>query len=211
LRSLLKRWRVAVLASLVLAAGAASAAAQEATTPKELKPYTSCRFSDDLQILRVDPLAPGVTARTVDTLDGSKQIDLDAGVQIIFGYFFGDSYANVKAEKLPDSKYSDLRKDLLANLQYALAHSPGTSMNKALPENLHKFEAYGEDRDKLEGGVLGMYLLFDNDTHVVATIYLLNQEASLRKFQTIEEYSHLRDRFLEKYTGCIRENQALYR
>jgi len=187
------------------------AAAQSGTIPKELKPYTSCHFPDELGVVRVDPLAPGVTARTVGTAEGAKQIDMEAGLRIMLSYPFTDFYANVKAEKLPDGKYSTLKNDLLANLRHVQATSPGTAMNTALPANLHKFEVYGEDRDKLEGGVLGMYLFFDNDAHIAATIYLLNQETYQRKFQTIEEYRRLRDQFLENYTGCIRENQALYR
>ena len=189
----------------------ATAAGQLADIPKELKPYTSCHFPDDLQIVRVDPLAAGVTARTVDTADGPKQIDMDAGIRVMFSYLFADFYANVKAEQLPGAKYSHLKKDLLANLNYTQAHTQGTTMNSSLPQNLHKFEVYGEDRDKLEGGVLGMYLLFDNESRVVTTIYLLNQESYQRKFQSIEEYRRLRDQFLETYTGCIRDNQALYR
>jgi hypothetical protein len=63
------------------------------------------------------------------------------------------------------------------------------------------------DREKLEGGVLGIYLFFDNSAHVVTNIYLLNQEPQNRKFQTIEEYRQLRDRFLVSYSACIRKNQ----
>jgi len=61
----------------------------------------------------------------------------------------------------------------------------------------------------LEGGVLGLYLAFDDKTHIATTIYLLNQEAYARKFQTIEQYQQLRDTFLKTYLACIRMNQQL--
>jgi hypothetical protein len=80
-----------------------------------------------------------------------------------------------------------------------------------LPVGLHGFEAHGNDRQKLEGNVVGMYLLFDDKTHVATTVYFLNQQSWQRKFQTMDEYGRLRDNFLRNYTGCVRENQALER
>lgn len=186
-------------------------AAQDLNLPKPLAAYTSCHFADDLQIVQIDPLAQGVKARTVETAQGSRQIDMNAGIRIMFAYPFNGFYANVKVELLPTSEYPDLKKALDANFDYILAQSPGSSFNGSLPPSLHGFDVRGEDRAKLEGGVLGMYLLFDDKTDVVTTVYLLNQEPLQRKFQSIEEYKHLRDQFLQTYTGCIRENQALRR
>jgi hypothetical protein len=196
---------------LFVAFGLQSSRGQSNDPPKPLVPYTSCHFPDELEIVKTDPLAPGVTERTVETADGSRQIDMDAGIRVMFAYPFTDFYANVKVELLPAKTYPQLKKDLLANFAYTQAHSPGSAINLTLPADLHKFEVHGDDRGKLEGGVLGLYLLFDDATHVVTTIYFLNQEGLQRKFQTIEEYRRLRDQFLTSFTGCIRENQALAR
>jgi len=121
----------------------------------------------------------------------------------MFAYPGTDFYANVKAELLPAANYSQLKQYLLDNFQY-LAH--GNTVNTGLHSPLNGLEIHGLDREKLEGGVLGIYLLFDDSTHVVTTIYLLNQEPQARKFQTIEEYRMLRDRFLVTYAGCIEHN-----
>lgn len=169
-----------------------------------LVPYVSCQFSDGLQIVETDPLAPGITSREVDTDSGSRRIDMKAGVRVMFAYPDTDFYANVKAELLPAANYPQLKQFLLDNFQY-LAH--GNIVNSSLHSPLNGFEAHGLDREKLEGGVLGIYLLFDNSAHVVTTIYLLNQEPQSRKFQTIEEYRQLRDRFLVSYSACVRKNQ----
>jgi len=59
------------------------------------------------------------------------------------------------------------------------------------------------DGSKLEGGSLGIYLIFDDKKQVVTTIYFLNQEPQERKFQTLDEYRRLRDRFLSRYGSCI--------
>jgi hypothetical protein len=178
---------------------------QAQSTPGDtaLTPYTSCQFSDGLQIVHINPLAPGVTSRTVETDTGPRQIDMQAGRRIMFAYPGTDFYANVKAELLPAANYSQFKQSLLDNFQY-LAH--GNAVNIALHSPMNGFEIHGLDREKLEGGVLGIYLLFDDSAHVVTTIYLLNQEPQARKFQTIEEYRKLRDRFIDTYAGCIEHN-----
>jgi len=169
-----------------------------------LTPYTSCQFSDGLQIVDITPLAPGIASREVDTDSGPRQIDLEAGLRVMFAYPETDFYANVKAESLPAANYAQLKQSLLDNFNF-LAHE--NTVNTALHSPLNGFEVHGLDRNKLEGGVLGIYLLFDDPARVVTTIYLLNQEPQARKFQTLDEYRTLRDRFLASYTGCIRANQ----
>jgi hypothetical protein len=122
----------------------------------------------------------------------------------MFAYPNTDFYANVKAELLPEANYPQLKQFLLDNFLY-LSH--GNIVNTTLHTPLNGFEIHGMDREKLEGGVLGIYLLFDEHAHVVTTIYLLNQEPQYRKFQNINEYHSLREQFLNSYTACIRNNQ----
>ncbi len=150
------------------------------------------------------PLAPGITSREVDTDSGPRQIDLEAGMRVMFAYPETDFFANVKAESLPAANYPRLKRYLLDDFRH-LAN--GNKVNTAMHFPLNGFEIHGLDREKLEGSVLGIYLLFDDPAHVVTTIYLLNQEPKDRKFQTIAEYAALRDRFLASYTACIRANQ----
>jgi hypothetical protein len=170
---------------------------------ESLKAYADCTFSDGLMVVRTDPLPREVTSRSVETDDGFRRIDLEAGMRIMFAYPLTDFYANVKAERLPADRFEPLKKDLLANFEH-LAHT--STINTSLRSPLHGFEAYGLDREKLEGGVLGIYLLFRNPDHTVTTIYLLNQEPTSRKFQTMDEYRALRDRFLDSYSACIENN-----
>jgi hypothetical protein len=126
-------------------------------------------------------------------------------MRVMFAYPNTDFYANVKAEAIPAAKYAEDKRYLLDNLQH-LAH--GITVNTALNSPLNGFEVHGIDRDKLEGGVLGIYLFFDDARHAVTTIYLLNQQPEARKFKTIEEYRTLRDQFLAGYTHCIQSNMA---
>jgi len=182
-----------------------------APVPKALVPYASCVFPDGLRIVGTDPLAPGVQARTVQTETGVHTIDMVAGERVMFAYPMTDFFANVKAELLPPDRYAAEKQTLLENLHFLESERGGPSPAEALPVGLHGFEVHGNDRRRLEGNVLGMYLLFDDRAHVATTIDFLNQHAWARKFQTMDEYGRLRDQFLRVYTGCVRQNQALQR
>ena len=92
---------------------------------------------------------------------------------------------------------------MIENFDYVLASGDGNNRNYGLKPTLNGQDVRGLDRDKLEGGVLGLYLLINDTSRTVTTIYFLNQEPKDRSFQTIEEYRSMRDRFLETYTGCI--------
>ncbi len=192
-------------------AQSANPARQSAAVPRALVAYTSCEFHDGLRVVGIDPLTPGVKSRSVQTATGMQSIDLVAGERVMFAYPMTDFFANVKAELLPADEYAALKQTLLANLKFLESQKGGPSPAEALPAGLHGFEVHGDDRRKLEGDVLGMYLLFDDSAHVATTIYFLNQHAWERKFQTMDAYGRLRDNFLRVYTGCVRQNQALER
>lgn len=169
-----------------------------------LAPYSSCQFQDGLRVVRVDPLRPDVTSRSVETDSGPRQIDMQAGLRILFAYPNTDYYANVMAELLPTANYPQLKQFLLDEFQH-LSH--GNIVNVTLRSPINGFEVHGQDMKNLKGGPLGFYLLFDDSANAVTTIYLLNQRPKRREFQSMEEYSDLRDRFLNSYTACIRTNQ----
>jgi hypothetical protein len=196
------------MARITMCAGAMAfcvgiAIAHAQTPDPALLPYATCQFQDGLEIVNRGVLPPSVSSRPVETDSGTRQIDLQAGIRIMFAYPNTDFYANTKVELLPPANYPKLKRDLLDNFQH-VAH--GNTVNSTLQSPMNGFEAHGLDREKLEGGVLGVYLFFDDASHVVTTIYLLNQEPEKRKFKSIEEYRTLRDRFLTAYTGCIKTN-----
>lgn len=121
----------------------------------------------------------------------------------MFAYPGEEFYANVKVELLPEVRYAESREALVSEFEHTLASGDSTR-NYALKPSLNGFAAQGLDRSKREGGVLGIYLLFDNPTRTVTTIYFLNQEPP-KRFKTMTEYASVRDRFLDEYTTCIRK------
>jgi hypothetical protein len=145
----------------------------------------------------------GAKTRMVQTTKGQLPIRMIDGRRVMFAYPGEDFYANVKVEILPAESWGDERVALSDNFDFLLA-SGDDSRNYRLSPQLNGFAIQGQDRTKREGGVLGFYLLFENATHTVITIYFLNQEPPLR-FKTMEEYAVLRDKFLNNYTTCIRK------
>jgi hypothetical protein len=164
--------------------------------------FTGCKFSDGLSVVETSPLASGIHERTVETLKGPRQVPMIEGRRVMFAYPDKDFYANVKVEILPEKNYSDTRQSLIDNFDYILASSNDLTRNYELKPMMNGFDVRGFDRDKLEGGVLGIYLLLDDTSRMVTTIYFLNQEPKDRSFQTIGEYRTMRDRFLVTYTIC---------
>ena len=207
-------WVIAVAVAAAGWAGAVAAqtaAGSAAPIPKALVPYTTCVFPDGLRVVDVTPLATGVASRPVQTASGTQSIEMEAGEQVTFGYPLTDLFANAKVELLPADRYPEMKRILLANLALLESERNGPTAARALPTGLHGFDVHGNDLRKLEGSMLGMYVLFDDKTHVATTVYFLNQQAWQRKFQTMDQYARLRDSFLKAYTGCVRENQALAR
>src|SRR5579862_8122284 len=147
-----KWWFTGVVVLLLgLASSQEWASAQETSL---LKPYTSCHFSDGLQIVKIDPLAPGITERAVDTADGVRHISMNAGLRVMFAYPTSDFYANVKVEALPEDRYPELKKWLIENYNYILSTSKDSRPNSGLNSLTEGFDIRGNDRTKLEGGVL---------------------------------------------------------
>jgi hypothetical protein len=203
-------WLVAV--GMMGCAGVkAQDAVPSAPIPKAIRPYTSCSFPDGLRVVSANPLVEGVSSRPVQTAAGTQEIELEAGERVMFQYPLTDFFADAKVELLPVAQYPQLKQTLLDNLHFLEMERGGPTPARALPVGLHGFEVHGNDRQKLEGNVVGMYLLFDDKAHVSTTVYFLNQQSWQRKFQTMDEYGRLRDNFLRNYTGCVRENQALER
>ncbi len=170
-----------------------------------IQPYTSCRFDDGLSIVQLDALPTTPMVRTIQTPSGEKQVTMVEGERIMFAYPSEDFYANVKAEQLDPKDYTREKADLVAELT-SLASDGKAHVEPSLAP-IHRFEVHGLNRSKLEGGVLGTYVLFDDKQSVVTTIYLLNGEPEQRRFQTLPEYAEVRDHFLSQYTACVRVNE----
>jgi hypothetical protein len=181
-----------------------------AQTPTTFRAYSGCTFDDGLIVGEISVLPAGIRGRTVETLTGPRQVDILGGEHISFSYPGTDFFATVKIEHLPPSSFLQGKKDLISNFDHIIARGDDSKRNMTyvLRPRLNGFEIYGLDRVRLEGAILGIYLLFDNRTQIVTTVYFVNADPDKRKFSTLDQYAQLRDHFLDAYTGCIHAPHA---
>jgi hypothetical protein len=172
---------------------------------KEMKAYESCSFPDGLQVAEVSSMPSAVKDRPVQSHGKAGTVPLLAGRRVLFVYPDSDPYASVKVELLPDAGFAANRKLLLDDFDDIVASDKHVAKNTARKSPMSGFGVVGLDRDELKGSTLGIYLLIDDHTHVVATVYLLNPQKV--KIKSLEEYAHLRDTFLYNYTRCVRNNE----
>ncbi len=204
-----KSFRVFVLMMLICGLLIQSkAAAQSPNQPDTLKPYTSCQFEDELKIVQVDQLPRGVKSRTVETLSGEKKVSLAAGYRVMVAYPRTDFFANIKAEKSNPNDYAKDKEAVIENLKWAIAKSKEMESQEPIKVSYNGFEGYALNRKSLIGGTLGITVLFSDTEHTILTIYFLNQNPKKRKFETIEDWRALRDKFLNRYTSCLKDNPA---
>lgn len=192
-----------VLALLVL-----SAVPAKHVAPRPIIGYQGCHWAGGPNVVELTPLPRKNRIRSAKTRNGLRQIKMVDGIRIAYAYPATDFFANVKVEELPASTYSEEKQDLLDELSYILGSSDESVRNYDLKPTLAGFQLTGIDRVKLEGGVLGIYLFFDDATHVATTIYFLNADPERRKFDTLAAYTELREQFLQEFTRCARAHTA---
>ena len=169
----------------------------------DLKPYTQCKLGNEFQIFRVD--GPAVDfAWSTPTKNGDVKIKVDMGYRVLINYMEAELFGNLKVERLPKDTYGKEKADILSSLAYFAAEPSNDGQVRSEIKN--GVTLYGINRKKLEGGVLSIYNLFQDDAQIVVTMYLLNDYPETRKFGTIDQYAVVRDKFLNAYTACVAQN-----
>lgn len=175
-----------------------------------LKPYTSCKVTGDLKIKEITRRTAGDSHREVITDKGKEKVSVIDGYRVMFAfpdltYYF----ANVKIEQSAADSYEQDKQILINQLKHFTTTKDTTAIVFTDKILLNGFDHYGIDRDKVDvGGQMGTHVLFDDQNHLVVTIYFLNQSKAVfgnnRRFETIKQYRDLRDDFLNSYSQCLR-------
>ena len=195
--------------SLTVPSTSAAASASRTAAPKsfpELKAYESCSFPDGLQITNIAPMPDDVKDRPVQSHGKAGTVPLLAGRRVDFAYPGADTYASAKIEVLPEANFAANRKLLLDDFDDIIASDKNVARNTTRKSPFNAFSITGLDRNKVDGKTLGIYLLIDEHTHVVTTVYLLNPTKA--PIKSTADYARMRDTFLFNYTKCVRNNQS---
>lgn len=193
---------------LATAPTSAATSAARTTAPRslpELKAYESCAFPDGLQISNIVPMPEDVKERPVQSHGKTGSVPLIGGRRVDFSYPGSDPYASAKIEVLPEANFVANRKLLMDDFDDIIASDKNVTRNAARKSPFNAFGIVGLDRNKVDGKTLGIYMLIDDHTHVVTTVYLLNPAKA--PIKTAADYARMRDTFLFNYTKCIRNNQ----
>jgi hypothetical protein len=195
-----------------------------------LKAYTVCKFDDGLRISQVDRIqkdkikylvrqtAKGITDKSLttgksedrifladngDLLEGVSRTD---GYRVMLDYDQPDYFANLRADRSIPEGFSEDKEILLRWLNF-LNSARVDSETKSVQEAVYNgIKVYSINRTTIEKEEIATSLFFDDANKIYVTIYFLTQRPQFRNFKTIEEWKILRDKFLEKYTSCVKEN-----
>jgi len=180
------------------------------TTSDPLKPYTACKVGDELKIKEITRRNSRESFREVTMGDDKQKVSVVDGYRVMFAYPDLPYYfANVKIEQSSAESYEKDKEVLVNQLKYFTTIKETTRIIFSDKVVLNGFDHYGIDRDKIDvGGSVGTHILFNDQKHLVITIYFLNQSkavfANNRRFESINEYHELKDQFLSSYSQCLK-------
>jgi hypothetical protein len=207
---MLQRLIQTIIVTILLSVFAIVAYAQ-GTKSDPLKPYTKCNAEGGMKIREVDRRpAKADPFREVKTEKGTEKVSVLDGYRVMFAFpNLPYYYANVKIEQSAADSYEQDKTILVNQLKLYTTTKELTKMIFSDKATLNGFEHYGLDRDKIDiGGSIGTHILFYDSDHLVVSIYFLNQSKAVffndRRFETIEEYRELRDKFLNSYSQCLK-------
>jgi DNA-binding cell septation regulator SpoVG len=171
-----------------------------------LKSYSACTFDDDLTVKKARRIK-GVKNRAVETADGYKEVSRTNSYEILISYPNTDIFASIRPEMSEANSYEQDKKNVLENLKYSISLSRDLESNDPIKTTYNGFESYGLNRNTLNSyNTIGQYVLFNDADKTITTIYFFNAKPKKRKFQTIEEWRGLKEKFLNNYTRCINTN-----
>ena len=168
-----------------------------------LQPYVSCRSVAGATLVQTTPLVAAPSKRTVQTLQGDKQIDITDGARLNYT-LNGFDYAYLRVEQLTAETYLQGKTDLLSNFKRLISGDELAFPADMLAAKYQGFLIFGEDHKQMLGETLGIYLLIDDRTRVAVTIYFQNKDLDHHLFADMGGYAKLRDGFLTAYPGCVR-------
>ncbi len=172
--------------------------------PKSFVHYLSCTFDDSLKVVeRIRLPKHAEKFRVLKTGAGSERVSLLDGYTVVFVNRDNGFKVNMKIEQSDSQDYLRDKQVIVESLKWVLSTSIEMDARGIKTSRMKRFETYGLDRATLEiGNVIGTYVFFSDTDQKIITIYFVNQGPKVRKFQTIEEYGILRDKFLNRYATC---------
>ncbi|MEO5769157.1 MAG: hypothetical protein ABIS92_12470 [Polyangia bacterium] len=187
---------------LVVVAADGCAGMQAARKPDPvLQPYLACQSSDpDVRVVHTDRWPGRETFREVNFGTESRRVSVVDGYRLLYAQGGTETpFANVKVERSAPTEYA-ADKAFLVRMQQSMPKFDSVTYWSAAVNGM---EVHGIDKTAIDvGGVVGVYMIFEDRKQVVTSIYMLNQNPKVRKFVDLASYKVVRDRFLDGLTRC---------
>jgi len=195
-----------ILASPFLATPSLAQLLDPSDQPSRLVPYTSCTLSGGLAPISVDRAPHLPMARPVETPSGTKRVSVADGYRVMLAFPNTDPFVNLKIEVSVAGRYAEDKGVVLEQMQAMAADSgdPNVRLERSVRNGV---DIASLNRSALEGGVIGIYSLFDDAESMIVTAYVLNQLPGRRAYKDMDGYKKLRDAFLQEYIKCMAANR----
>lgn len=190
---------------IILAFAALVPAATDAQSagPEPLDRYVNCHYLDSLypvKIIRRPDAGRGDGSRMVATSQGEKRVSVIDGYTILLGQGAPSYFANMKVERSDPKQYASDKDAVRKNIELAM---DGWRHGEWEHMPFNGFDLYGVSDPTMDAnGPNGMYVLFNDSTQTIVTIYFPGQPPAYRTYKTIEEHDAIRDRMLTAITKC---------
>jgi hypothetical protein len=177
---------------------------------KMLKTYTVCPTRETEFVVFAVRRVKKNTIETLvrETTSGVKGISRTDSYDVLITFKDTMRFADVRPDRSDPNQYETDKNVALENLQYY--NGIGKSMNSSKPtdKTYNGFLTYSIYRSELIGNQLGTSLIFDDTNKMITTIYFANapKNSDGKNYKTIEEWSKLRENFLDSYTSCVAKN-----
>ncbi len=177
---------------------------------KMLRTYTICPTNETefviLGVHRVDKNTNRTLAR--DTADGVKGVSRTDSYDVLITFRDKMRFADVRPDRSDLNQYETDKKVALENLQYVNNLGSSMSSPKPVEKTYNGFLTASSYRSELIGNQLGISLIFDDTNKMITTIYFINapKNSDGKNYKTFEEWSKLRERFLDSYISCVAKN-----
>jgi len=201
-----------ILFSAVIAHGTACAGEHADVVQGEhalkLRPYVHCDgFAGGVRGVALDRRPQTAERwREVGSGNGSARVSVVDGYRVAYSFPRTLQFANLKAERSDPSRYAEDKQIVTRNLA-DMAKADG---NTALAEFSDRgFSGQTLAKKELSGTTLAITQIFSDEDSVIVTIYFMNQVPEMRRFQTHEEFTALRDSFIRGYVECVAKKKSI--
>lgn len=172
----------------------------------KFSPYIPLFFSDSLQYCKFSHQGYDQDYKTIPLGKTSLKISAVDGYGIEYCYPDTKQFAVMTIDQSDPNHYEKDKEAMITLLNTLSKEVWADKYKPVLPETYHGQEYYYKSFNPEKSRMIGMALHFFQKDHIIATVMFLNQNPKERKWQTLQDYSFCKDRFIRELIDHANEN-----